>query len=59
MPFFYAKGKEKTELLAKYLDRKIENLDDLGCPRVENLFSKIIQVPINIYPIITPEIIVP
>ena len=33
----YAKGKEKTEL-AKYLDRKIENLDDLGCPRVENLY---------------------
>ena len=31
---FYAKGKEKTEFLAKYLDRKIENLDDLGCPRV-------------------------
>ena len=36
---FYAKGKEKTEFLAKYLDRKVENLDDLGCPRVENLFS--------------------
>ena len=34
---FYAKGKEKTEFLAKYLDRKIENLDDLGCPRVEKL----------------------
>ena len=37
---FYAKGKEKTEFLAKYLDRKIENLDDLGCPRVENLCFK-------------------
>ena len=37
---FYAKGKEKTEFLAKYLDRKIENLDDLGCPRVENLYFK-------------------
>ena len=37
---FYAKGKEKTEFLAKYLDRKIENLDDLGCPQVENLYFK-------------------
>ena len=37
---FYAKGKEKTEFLAKYLDRKSENLDDLGSPWVENLNFK-------------------
>ena len=35
VPFFTLKEK-KTELLAKYLDRKVENLVDLGCPRVEN-----------------------
>ena len=29
-----------TEFLARYLDRKVENLDDLGCPRVENLVFK-------------------
>ena len=34
---FYAKGKEKADFLAHYLDRRVENLDDLGCPRVENL----------------------
>ena len=37
---FYAKGKEKTEFLAKYLNRKVENLDDLSCPRVENVYFK-------------------
>ena len=37
---FYAKGKEKTEFLAKYLDRKVEKLNDLGCPWVEKLFFK-------------------
>ena len=37
---FYAKGKEKTEFLAKYLDRKVENLDDLECPWVENFSFK-------------------
>ena len=34
---FYAKGKEKADFLAQYLDRRVQNLDDLGCPRVENL----------------------
>ena len=29
---FYAKGKEKADFLSKYLDRKVVNLDDLGCP---------------------------
>ena len=38
---FYAKRKEKAEFLSKYLDRKVVNLDDLGCPRVENLYFKI------------------
>ena len=35
MPFFTLE--KKTEFLAKYLDRNIENLDDLGCPRAEKL----------------------
>ena len=30
----YAKRKEKSDLLATYLERKVENLDELGCPRV-------------------------
>ena len=39
---FYAKGKEKADFLAQYLDRRVENLHDLGCPRVENLhYNKI------------------
>ena len=37
---FYAKRKEKAELLAKYLDREVVNLDELGCPRIENLHLK-------------------
>ena len=37
---FYAKGKEKADFLSKYLDRKVVNLDDLGCPRVEQLYFK-------------------
>ena len=37
---FYAKGKEKADFLSKYLDRKVVNLDDLGSPRVEQLYFK-------------------
>ena len=37
---FYAKGKEKADFLSKYLDRKVVNLDDLGCPRVEQFYFK-------------------
>ena len=37
---FYAKGKEKADFLSNYLDRKVVNLDDLGCPRVEQLYFK-------------------
>ena len=36
--------KEQKQLIAdfstKYLDRKVVNLDDLGCPRVEKLYFK-------------------
>ena len=32
---FYAK--KKPEFMAKYLDRKFENVDDLDCPQIENL----------------------
>ena len=31
---FYAEGKEKADLLAKHLDRKDVNLDELGWPRI-------------------------
>ena len=37
---FYAIEKEKADLRAKYLDRKVVNLDELGCPRIENLLFK-------------------
>ena len=37
---FYAKGKEKTDHVAKSLDRKVVNLDESGCPRIENLHFK-------------------
>ena len=37
---FYAKRKQKTEFLAKYLERNVENLDNLGCPRAEKLYFK-------------------
>ena len=37
---FYGKGKEKADLLAKHLDRKVVNLGELVCPRVENLNFK-------------------
>ena len=44
---FYAKGKEKTEFLAKYLDRKLEmNWAVLG---LKSYFSKIFQVAMDIY----------
>ena len=33
---FYAKAKEKNDLLATFMDRKVENFDELGCPRIEN-----------------------
>lgn len=34
---FFAKGEEKASVLAKYLEKPVENLDSLGCPKVENL----------------------
>ena len=37
---FYAKGKEKTEFLAKYLERKFEKIENSGCPHVENIFFR-------------------
>ena len=36
----YAKRKEKSDFLATYLYRKIENLDEMGRPRIENLYFK-------------------
>ena len=54
---FYAKEKEKTEPLAKYSDRKVENLDDWAVLGLKTYFSKITQVAIDIYLITTPVII--
>lgn len=34
---FYAKGEEKSAVLEEYLGKPVENLDNLGCPKVENL----------------------
>ena len=34
---FYAKGVEKTDTLQKMLQRKISNLEDLLCPKIEHL----------------------
>ena len=33
-------AKKKRDLLATYMDQKVENLDELGCPRIENLHLK-------------------
>ena len=55
---FYAKGKEKADYLDQYLDRRVENLDDLGCPRVETYNTTNFRTAANIYLITTPKIIV-
>lgn len=34
---FYAKGSEKCLLLEKLLDREVENLENLGCPKVADI----------------------
>ena len=34
---FYAKGEEKCTVLRKLIGKPIENLDTLGCPKVEDL----------------------
>ena len=34
---FYAKGVEKTDTLQKLLQRKVTNLEDLLCPKIEHL----------------------
>ena len=36
---FYAKGADKCKFLAKQLNTQVRNLDDLGCPKVEELNS--------------------
>ena len=36
----YAKGKKQSDFLATHLYRKIENLDEMGRPRIENLYFK-------------------
>ena len=34
---FYAKGVEKTDTMQKLLQRKVTNLEDLLCPKIEHL----------------------
>ncbi len=34
---FYAKGEEKCEFLNRLFKKKFHNLDDVGCPRVDQL----------------------
>ena len=34
---FYAKGTEKTETLKKFLEKEVVNLEELLCPKIENL----------------------
>ena len=34
---YFAKGLEKCNLLSNYLCKDVENLDDLGCPKVSKL----------------------
>ena len=33
----YAEGLEKSRLLTRLLGQIVENLDDYGCPKIENL----------------------
>ena len=36
----FAKGFEKCELLTRFLGQNVENLDDYGCPKVQNLVGE-------------------
>ena len=36
----FAKGLEKCRLLTNLLGRNVENLDDYGCPRIQDLVTK-------------------
>ena len=36
---YFAKGLEKCNLFSKYLCKDVENLDDLGCPKVSKLLN--------------------
>ena len=36
----FAKGFEKCRLLTRLLGQRIENLDDYGCPKIQDLFGE-------------------
>ena len=36
----FAKGFEKCRLLARLLGQNVENLDDYGCPKFQDLLAK-------------------
>ena len=38
---YFAKGLEKCNLLSNYLCKDVENLDDLGCPKVSKLLNNL------------------
>ena len=37
----FAKGLEKCNLLSNYLCKDVENLDDLGCPKISELLNNL------------------
>ena len=36
----FAKGLEKCRLLTTFLEQNVENLDDYGCPKIQDLVKK-------------------
>ena len=40
----FAKGTEKCKILGNSLDKEVENLEDHGCPKVQNLVDEEIWV---------------
>ena len=36
----FAKGLEKSKLLTSLLGQNVENLDDYGCPKIQDLFKR-------------------
>ena len=37
---FFAKGFEKCRLLTRLLGQKVQNLDDYGCPKIQNIVGE-------------------
>ena len=41
---YFAKGKEKCQILGNLLDKRVENLEDHGCPKVQDLVDEEIWI---------------